>query len=313
MKHLFLTLLVLLCILSAEAQQDTAKVRAAGKKIVEVTDEAGKTEVNILDGKINILDNAVNDTTSIRVGRRNIEIVEKGGKTDVTIHRIEKDEDDERKWKRGKHFNGHWAGFELGVNGLANEDYSLYGGTNHAGLEFMELNQIKSIEVNLNFLEYSIVLGDKYTGLVTGMGFSMNNYRFDNDLTVIRGTDGIIEPRYATEDEKIEKSKLTASYLTIPLLLEFQIPVNGRSNRLFISGGIVGGLNLGSHTKVKYDDSKEKDRGSFNINPFKCSATVRAGLKDISLYACYAFTPLFRNDKGPELFPFSIGISLINF
>jgi len=309
MKNLFLLMMIMVLAVPAWARQDTTKVRVVSKKIVEVNeDESGKTEVSLLNGKINILDNSNNDTTSIRVGRRNIEIIEDGGKTDVSIHRIERDENDERRWKRGKHFNGHWAGFELGFNGLAEKDYSLYENPDD---DFMELDQPKSMEVNLNFVEYNIVL-DNCIGLVTGMGFSMNNYRFDNDLTLSKGDDGIIHP-LSLEGQKVEKSKLTASYLTVPLLLEFQIPVNGRSNRLFISGGVIGGINLGSHTKVKYDDSKEKDRGSFNINPFKCAATVRAGLKDLSLYASYGLTPLFKNNKGPELFPFSIGISLINF
>lgn len=309
MKKLFLFIVILAFLTHAQAQNDTTKVKVLSKKIVEVNEDAsGKTEVTLLDGKINILDNSGNDTTSIRIGRRNIEIVEEGGKTDVSIHRIEKDEN-ARGWRRGKHFNGHWSGFELGFNGLANEDYSLYSA---ADADFMELNQPKSMEVNFNFLEYSIVL-DNPIGLVTGMGFSMNNYRFDNDLTLVKGDDGIVHPLWIEEDEKVEKSKLMASWLTVPLLLEFQIPVNGRSNRLFISGGVIGGINLGSHTKVKYDGSKEKDRGSFNINPFKCSATIRAGLKDFSLYASYGLTPLFKSDKGPELFPFSVGISLINF
>jgi hypothetical protein len=308
MKNVFLLMMILTFLMSAQAQNDTTKVKVLNRKIVEVNESAsGKTEVTLLDGKINILDNSCNDTTSIRIGRRNIEIVEDGGKTDVSIHRIEKDENG-KGWKRGKHFNGHWSGFELGFNGLADEDYSLYPA---ADADFMELDQPKSMEVNINFLEYSIVL-DSHIGLVTGMGFSMNNYRFDKDLTLVKGDDRIIPLRFG-EEQKVEKSKLTASYLTVPLLLEFQIPVNGRSNRLFISGGVIGGINLGSHTKVKYDDSKEKDRGNFNINPFKCSATVRAGFNDLSLYASYGLTPLFKNDKGPELFPFSIGISLINF
>lgn len=312
MKNLFSLVIIMTFLMPAQAQNDTTKVKVISKKIVEVNEDAsGKTEVTLLDGKINILDNSRNDTTSIRIGRRNIEIVEEGGRTDVSIHRIEKDEN-EKGWRRGKHFNGHWSGFELGFNGLANDDYSLYDGTEHSGNEFMELDQPKSMEVNLNFLEYNILLNDNSIGLVTGMGLSMNNYRFDNDLTIVKGDNGIIQP-ISLDGEKVEKSKLTASYLTVPLLLEFQIPVNGHSNRLFISGGVIGGINLGSHTKVKYDDSKEKDRGSFNINPFKCSATVRAGLNDLSLYACYGLTPLFKNDKGPELFPFSIGISLINF
>jgi hypothetical protein len=89
--------------------------------------------------------------------------------------------------------------------------------------------------------------------------------------------------------------------------------VNGRSNQLFVSGGVIGGINLGSHTKVKDKDSKSKDRGSFNIEPFKYALTARVGLKDINLYANYSLSPLFKEDKGPELFPFTIGISLVNF
>jgi hypothetical protein len=306
-----LCLLILILIGSFPVRaQDTTKVNVLNKKIVEVSEDSGKTEVSLLNDRINIRDNSGNDTTSIRIGRRNVEIVEGDRRTNVTVHRLDK-EDKEWKWRGKKRFNGHWSGFDLGVNGLGNKNYSLYSGTPDEGNEFMELDQPKSLEVNLNFVEYNIVLHNDRIGLVTGMGFSMNNYRFDNDLTIDKGDDGIIHPGLLDEANP-EKSKLTVSYLTVPLMLEFQFPVNGRSNKFFVSGGLLGGINLGSHTKVKYDDSKEKDHGSFNINPFKCAAMIRTGLRDISLYASYGLTPLFKDDKGPELFPFSIGISLIN-
>ena len=124
--------------------------------------------------------------------------------------------------------------------------------------------------------------------------------------------DGIIYP-ITIEENNYKKSKLTASYLTLPLMLEFQFPVNDNTNTMFLSAGMVGALNLGSHTKVKNDHSKDKDHGSFNINPFKYSAIARIGLRDISFYATYSFSSLFKEDKGPELFPFTIGISLVNF
>lgn len=309
MKRLLFLSLIMFSVIAMQAQ-DTTDVKVMTKKLVEVTEDAEHTEVSLLNDRINIRDNYHGDTTNIRVGRRNIEIVEGDHKTYVNIRREDRwDDDSEWRDHKRKRFNGHWSGLELGVNGLAKVDYGLYG----AGAdEFMELDQPKSLEVNLNFIEYNISLKDERVGLVTGMGFSMNNYRFDNQLTIDKAEDGLVRPFPVAEDN-FEKSKLVVSYLTVPLMLEFQVPVNGKSNQLFISGGMVGGINLGSHTKIKADNSKTKDRGSFNINPFKYAAVARVGLKDISLYATYSLAPLFKDDKGPELFPFSIGISLVNF
>ena len=281
--------------------QDSTRVM----RLVDVKEGRDKTEVGLLNNRIYIEDNYDGDTTFIRVGKRKVEIVEKDGNTNISVHRDNYWEDHKDK-KKIRKFNGHWAAFELGVNGLRNADYSMY-----EEKDFMDLDQPKSLEVNINFLEYNIPLKEYRVGLVTGMGWTMNNYKFDNPVTIEK-VDGMIVP-VDIDPNGFNKSKLTVSYLTVPLLFEYQIPVNGRSNQLFVSGGIIGGINLGSHTKVKNDHSKNKDHGSFNINPFKYALTARVGLKDINLYANYSLSPLFKDDKGPELFPFTIGISLINF
>ena len=304
MKTTVLTTLLILLITLGYAQ-DTTKVG----KLVEVKEGSNRTEVGILNNRIYIDDNDDNDTTHIRVGKRNVEIIERDGQTNINVNKDwswSNDRDGKREsWKRDG-FDGHWAGFELGVNGFYDTDYSAYG-----GYEFMELDQPKSWEVNINFLEYNIALQENCIGLVTGMGWSMNNYRFDNPVTIER-VNGQIEPVPVTNDG-FEKSKLTVSYLTVPLLLEFQVPVNHGGNMLFVSGGVIGGLNIGSHTKVKTNNSKSKDHGSFNINPFKYSFTGRVGLKNISLFATYSMSSFFKDNKEPELFPFTIGLALVNF
>jgi len=63
---------------------------------------------------------------------------------------------------------------------------------------------------------------------------------------------------------------------------------------------------------VKHGGTKDKDRSSFNINAFEYAATARVGYKDVGLFATYSLTPLFESGKGPELTPFSIGISFGN-
>jgi hypothetical protein len=114
------------------------------------------------------------------------------------------------------------------------------------------------------------------------------------------------------EYEDLSKTKLAVSYLKVPLLLEFQIPVNQRTGRLYINAGVVGGVRIGSHTKVKHGDIKDKDRSGFYMNAFNYAATARVGYKDIGLFATYSMTPLFETGKGPALTPFTIGISFSN-
>ncbi len=298
----FATIILIAFSLNTLSAQEAAQDPVAEKK-PEITETV---DVSIV-ADTEAIGKARTDTTTIRMGKKEIIIIESGNDNHVDIKKPDA-EDDEAE-NDGNKFNGHWAGFELGVNGFTDEDYSRYD-----GLEFMELNQSKSLEVNLNFIEYNIGLQKckNNIGLVTGMGVSYNNYKFESPYT-IRKVDGIIEPLALFPADSYEKSKLTVAYLTVPLMLEFQVPVNNGSNKLFVSGGIIGGLNIGSHTKVKWDDKKEKERGGFNINPFKYAAICKVGLKDISLYASYNLSPLFKEDKGPELTPFTIGISLINF
>lgn len=247
------------------------------------------------------------DTAIIRIGKKEIKVIDHD-QDDMN----EDDEKDNYKWcydtrkhdRPGK-FNGHWEAVELGFNGFDKPDYSMYDVS-----DFMSLNQGKSMEVNVNFYELNIGLVKSYVGLVSGMGLSFNSYRFENPYTIAKGAERT-EP-VALNFEDLSKTKLAISTLRVPLLLEFQIPVNQREGRLYVNAGVVGGVRIGSHTKVKHGDTKDKDRSSFNMNSFSYAATARVGYKDMGLFATYNLTPLFETGKGPELTPFTIGISFSN-
>lgn len=199
-------------------------------------------------------------------------------------------------------FNGHWKAIELGFNGFGKPDYSMYNGN-----EFMTLKQGKSIEVDVNFYEVNIGLYKSYVGLVSGMGLSFNDYRFEEPYTLMKGPQ-ITEPVLLNSDN-LSKTKLSMSYLQVPLLFEFQIPINHNESRVFVNAGIIGGVRIGTHTKVKHGNDKDKNHSGFNINPFKYAATARIGYKKVGLFGTYSLTPLFESGKGPELTPFTVGIS----
>jgi hypothetical protein len=239
------------------------------------------------------------DTTIVRMGQKDVKVIKHENGTEILWGK------DKHTKDKSDHFNGHWEGIEFGFNGFDKPNYSAYN-----GLEFMALNQGKSTNFNFNFYELNIGLAKSSVGLVSGMGFTFNSYRFDNPYTLQKGASRT-EP-VPLDPENLSKTKLAVSYLNVPILLEFQIPVNNHEGTLFFNAGLVGGVKIGSHTKVKQNDNKEKVRSGFNMNSFNYAATARIGFKDVSLFATYSLTPLFQTGKGPELTPFSIGISFLD-
>ncbi len=208
-------------------------------------------------------------------------------------------------------FSGHWAGFDFGFNMFLNEDYSGYDS------HFMNNDVFRSNAAFINFIQQSVGLHRTRNtiGLVTGMGLQLQSFRLDENTTIYKDESGVIYPEelYFADNQK---SKFSIVWLTIPLLAEVQIPVNHYENRVYFSAGVLGGLRLGSHTKIKYkSEQKEKLKvvDDFSIHDFKYSAMVRVGYRWLNIFASCDLVPLFKNDKGPELTPFSFGVTLLRF
>lgn len=319
MKLLLTTLLLAVYTTFSMAQNDSLKVLReleesdTIKTTIQDTTKLAKT-VKALAGESN------KDTTKIRVGKREVIIIEKDGTTSIEIpesgdrHTFDNDMDKDFSYKRKPRFKGHWAGFEWGFNGFMDANQSM---NMQDDLKYLELNQGRSWNFNLNFLQYSFGFGTDKVGLVTGLGFEFNNYHFRNSNT-IQVVDGITvnDDSYVTDPNKnVTKSRLSTTYITAPLLLEFQIPTSYR-HRIYFSAGVVGGAKIGSHTKVKYEgvnDGKDKIRNDFNLAPFRYGITSRIGYRGLSLFATYYPVQLFEKGKGDEVYPFSIGLRLINF
>jgi hypothetical protein len=135
----------------------------------------------------------------------------------------------------------------------------------------------------------------------------------------------------------VEKNKLVVSYLTVPLLFEVQNNSDRKINSFHFTAGVLMGLRLGSHTKTVYEeqnkqydivdpetgtvvgsgmspkDDTEKEYSNFNINPFKVDAMVRIGWGYINLFAKYDMGTLFKSNRGPEVYPFAVGITLVSW
>ncbi len=261
----------------------------------------GKWNVYDNDDSVTVIINnkrivvVTDDSVRVSIGQRDLVVTDDGVKF--------------QKHNKTPKFNGHWAGFELGVNGFLNKDMVI---DYPADYEFMDLNYAKSIAVNINFFEQNINLIGQKLGLVTGMGISWNNYRFDKNVVLTH--DGVFDGfKDIDPTRSYEKSKLVVSYLRVPLMLEFQTNSKMKANSFHLSGGVVGAVRIGSHSKIIYDGNKSKDKSDFYINPFKADAIAKIGWGVINLYGTYSLTELFRNNKGPVAYPFEIGITLASF
>ena len=306
MKRLITLILCSIFAANSWAQTDTTKVNIGKKNVVTVVDGDNRVQVVVGDENsgIEVVTDDWGDTTHIRIGRRTFRVIEGNNGTYVKVEK----EDKSNKW-HGK-FNPHWAGLEVGMNMIYKSDYSMYSGDNNP--EFFELNPGKSLSWNLNFAEWAFKNEKKTFGVVTGLGISFNDYTFDLPITIEKENGyGKIVP--VTLESDVKKSKLHVNYLTAPLMLEIKTPLRMGSSRLYIGGGVIGGLYLGSHTKYKLENgNKEKSKSNYHINQWKYDVTGRIGFGDFCIFANYSMTSLFKENKGPELYPLMIGISFPN-
>ncbi|MDF1573782.1 MAG: porin family protein [Bacteroidales bacterium] len=290
---------------NAEAPQEENTVRVTGKvKVIETPDKSratlGENEVFIVEEN--------GDTMKVILGSRGISIVEGEEGTEIKV--IEMDDPPQKSnQKKKKRFRPHFSGLEVGLNNFVTPDYSL---TLPPEERYMDVNTGKSWNWNVNIIDYGFGLGTDKVGVVSGLGFEFINYSFDGQNSIRKDpvTSEIMAyvPDYAGN---ISKSKMNITYLTAPLLLEFQIPAPRK--RIYFSAGLIGGLKLWSNTKMKYtisgEKSKEKVKGDYNLSPLRWGVTARAGYKALGFYATYYMTPLFEADLGPELYPFNIGLA----
>ena len=114
----------------------------------------------------------------------------------------------------------------------------------------------------------------------------------------------------------LKKNKLVASYLTVPLLLEFNTSQNA-DKTVHLAVGVIGGLRIGSHLKLVKEEgnreSKSKVFDDFNLNPFRYDATVRLGYRNFTVFGSYNMAGLFKDNKGPELYPVTVGLRVIGW
>jgi hypothetical protein len=199
----------------------------------------------------------------------------------------------------------------------------------------MNINTARSLGVNLNPFELNINICKNHFGFTTGLGFHLNNYYFTGNYVMLKDSAALVA--YKVQDEKgnyvtLKQNKLFNSYLTLPILFEYQTNRGMRANSFHVSLGVIAGVRIGTYTKQKYsstgqtyylvddkgqrvaqyyvEDEVVRDYGAYHLSPFKLDASFRIGWSFLNLWSSYALTPMFQKNQGPEVFPWNVGITL---
>jgi hypothetical protein len=121
-----------------------------------------------------------------------------------------------------------------------------------------------------------------------------------------------------SDTDHFKKTKLATSYLEAPVELRFSgSPADGKGIKFAL--GVKVGTMLNAHTRnTKLQDKnnnlinefvmKESSKRFFNKN--RLVGTARIGYSHFTLYGSYQFTSLFKDGSGPDVRPFSIGLTL---
>jgi hypothetical protein len=255
---------------------------------------------SVRESKSGTGDETASDTTKFKLGNKKYMIIGDGDEETNT---------DSKKDSLSNYRDAfkHWNGMEVGVNGIMDYKNNLNLPSNAS---FLELNYGKSLQFGLNLAEKDFHIYKNYVNLVTGFGFDFNHYALLNNVTLNGDTTYL----NARNDSSItyKKNTLNVSYIKIPLMLEFNTSKNTEKN-FHIGIGAEIAYRIHSVLKQKYDANdkhyKIKQKDDFNLEPFRYSAVARVGYKNVTVFADYGLNRLFKKDKGPQVYPFTVGVT----
>jgi hypothetical protein len=154
--------------------------------------------------------------------------------------------------------------------------------------------------------------------IALGPGIASDHILFSKTYIGIRDMASEIRFTNTSDTDNYKKTKLATVFLEAPIELRFSSnPLTGRGVKAAV--GVKIGTLINAHTRnVKLQNKnndqlndfvmKESSKNFFNKN--RLSAMARLGWGHVTLYGSYSLTPVFREGVGPEVRPYSIGITL---
>lgn len=180
------------------------------------------------------------------------------------------------------------------------------------GIKTRTINQGANV-----FLMYNHLLGDKGVSFAGGLGISSENLYLKDAYVPNVKSDSIAFAKVPF-GVNAQRSKVNVTYIDIPLEIRYVT-----ENKMRFTLGMKFGFVIDSKTMYKGDAFNEegklgygtqvKYKGVNQLESTRFGVQARVGYKWVHAYAYYSLNKLFVADKGPEVYPISLGITFMPF
>ena len=254
------------------------------------------------------------DTTKVSPGLHMFHVNEAGDTIKITSPRV--NISPSGKPRATKPDITDYFSFEIGVDIWRPADDYFIGPDGNINPFEQRYGNSTNINIYLNRQRFSLI--NNYLNLDYGIGVNFHKIMFDNPVILTRDKNQI---NFSLADgsggEKIPvKTRLNYSYLTVPLLLNFESNPENASRSFRISAGVYGGTRLGSNFKQKFNNRNRdniKEKNHFHLAPFRWGLAGQIGYGSfLNFYVNYSMTDVFRERRnaGYEIGMISAGLTL---
>lgn len=152
--------------------------------------------------------------------------------------------------------------------------------------------------------------------IAVGLGVGVSYYtQFSNALLRYDATSSNMKYYVLPEDVSYNLLKMNYLNVNIPLEFRYRHP-NGFKFTVGARAGLICEISQkykGSDPAVPSDTAMYKNLLVRNKMKYNIDVYARVGWKFVNVYYCFQPTPLFADNKGPKIYPMSLGISLSIF
>jgi hypothetical protein len=164
-------------------------------------------------------------------------------------------------------------------------------------------------------LFYEVSLIGKVLKLAPGISFSNATVKHNSYIFTSRDTANNLITVFTPIPDSVDycKSKISASYIDVPLEFRLAIRPDARGRNFWIAPGLRAGVRVSDFWKYKGEithgtETKLKVYNLHGIEDFRYGISLRAGYYKFGLFAFYSLSDLFEEEAGPLLAPFSVGV-----
>ncbi|OJU22404.1 MAG: hypothetical protein BGN92_01055 [Sphingobacteriales bacterium 41-5] len=158
-----------------------------------------------------------------------------------------------------------------------------------------------------------------------GLGLGSDHIVFDRDYPDVKGQTNTLRFNYRTTSPDttfFKKTKLATTYLEAPVELRYVAKPDQSDKSFKLALGVKVGTMLKGGTRARklmyLTQGKENQRNDYLLkeaskkyfNTTRIVGTGRIGFGHFTLFGNYQFTNLLKDGVGPELRPFTVGLSI---